>query len=63
MLNCHFLRFRRLDLNSVNYLHRRKKDRYLSMPDYNKSDIDTVVLTLPGWLLVINEKIRAMTTC
>ena len=28
-----------------------QKDRYLPMPDYDKSDIDTVVLTLPGTVI------------
>ena len=28
-----------------------QKDRYLPMPDYDKSDIDTIVLTLPGTVI------------
>ena len=28
-----------------------QKDRYLPMPDYDKSDSDTVVLTLPGTVI------------
>ena len=28
-----------------------QKERYLPMPDYDKSDSDTVVLTLPGTVI------------
>jgi len=38
-----------------------QKDRYLPMPDYDKSDNDTVVLTLPGTVIDENYSLLLLT--